>query len=199
MLGTMLWLVVLGGPAVEVHTPEGTVRMEATLSPGMQHVSQRAILREVDRRLDRLEDLLRGLRPPARRRAHRLVEEIRGLLALLPGDVEVVIRIEEEEREREDSRIIPDEALRDLVENLEEAGFSDDQLRILRTAARRYRFRVRQVREILEVIDFEDDRLEAVRILWPRVVDKERGHELYEVFDFSDSREALERILEEDP
>ena len=88
------------------------------------------------------------------------------------------------------------EAFERLLQQLEDASFADDQLSLLKTAATHNTFTAHQAQRILEVFDFEEDRLKAAEILAPRIVDRENLHRLYEAFEFSGSREKLQEILE---
>jgi len=200
-----LWLVgflmvaPLGAQHVRVETPAGTVTIDVEGQPG-KRVRSRAIIRAVDRRLDRLETLLRRGDRRSRREALQLVREIRGLVHLLPENAWIPVIVEEPDvrvRVSEEAPVISEHALESLLERLEDASFAEDQLNILRTAAKHNRFRTEQVLRILKVFSFEEDRLKAVRILRSRIVDPENLHALYEAFDFSDSREELEDLLDE--
>ncbi len=188
----MLGVILLAQTVVYgVETPEGTVHVTMKVEGIPSH---QALRKEILIRLAALEKLVRTWEHPRRRtRALTLLREIRALVYAYdhPGELHPL------PPEGESFSTISREALDDLIEALEDADFDEDQLRILRTAARKNYFQVRQVVRILEALDFEDTRLEAVRILWPRVVDRENAHELYEAFDFSSSREELEDILEE--
>jgi len=58
-----------------------------------------------------------------------------------------------------------------LLGQLRVATFVEDRRLLLTTAAQRNHFRCRQLGRILAVLEFSDEKLEAVRLLRPRLVD----------------------------
>jgi len=54
---------------------------------------------------------------------------------------------------------------------------------------------VSQLLQVLPQFQFSKDKLEAVRLLWSRVLDKQNGFQLYNAFQFSNDKEELKRIL----
>lgn len=203
----MLWLAFLlslSGPTVRVSTPEGEVTLtfedvEVPENENEAEIAPEVVLRAMDRRLQALEGMVRYMSAPRRPRARQLLRELRAMVALLEENISsgtVVIRIEEPEEEASPApQPLSGPELEGLIATLKKESFPDDRLRVLRTAAARSYFTVDQVLQILPVFSFEDDRLEAVRILWPRVLDRDQGHRIYEAFTFPDSKEELETIL----
>jgi hypothetical protein len=55
---------------------------------------------------------------------------------------------------------------------------------------------VEQAAMILECFVCEDDRVEAVRILYPRILDDENAYRLFDKFVFSSSRAEVVKILQ---
>jgi len=66
---------------------------------------------------------------------------------------------------------------------------------VLRDGARDDNFLVSQTKALLEQFSFSNDKLEAVRILWPRVLDRNNSFLLYEAFPFSSDKEKLRKII----
>jgi hypothetical protein len=192
----LLGVFPLHAQHVRVRTPSGTVEITVEGTPS-DRVPTRWIVREIRRRLDRLEALLEEPTPRSRRRVRRLIREIRGLLTLLPENVRVPIVIVpgEDEFPGAHEGMAP-EAFHKLLAQLEDASFADDQLEILQTAAAHNTFTAHQARRILEKFSFEEDRLNAAKILAPRIVDRENLHELYDAFEFSSSKKKLKEVLE---
>jgi hypothetical protein len=90
---------------------------------------------------------------------------------------------------------IPDYQLQQLVRAVGAESFSSDKLRVVEDAARYHYFTVAQVSQVLNLFSFSDDRMQAVRMLWPRVLDRENGHRLYGAFKFSSEKEELRGVL----
>ncbi len=83
----------------------------------------------------------------------------------------------------------------DVLQQVEAESFADGRLRIIRTAAQSRWFTAAQVRQILLALDFSEERIEAGRILYPRVVDIENWSVVYGAFDFKGDAQRLEETL----
>lgn len=87
-----------------------------------------------------------------------------------------------------------------LLAAMNEAAFSHDRLSVLESASRDNYFVVAQLQRILEGMSFPDDKLHAVEIVAPRILDRENSFTLSSAFGFGfDSykeqvREIFERI-----
>ncbi|HEX8436029.1 DUF4476 domain-containing protein [Archangium sp.] len=90
---------------------------------------------------------------------------------------------------------ITEAMLRSLVVAIRNEPFADDQLSVLEEAAPTQYFLVAQAQQILRVFNFSKDRLKAMRLLRPRLLDTENGYKLYESFEFSNDKDELKRIL----
>lgn len=85
--------------------------------------------------------------------------------------------------------------LRKLTEAMARESFPREKLVVLRDAAQYDNFLVGQTRMLLEQFSFSNDKLEVVRILWPRVLDRNNSFQLYESFTFSSDKEKLRKII----
>lgn len=90
---------------------------------------------------------------------------------------------------------IPEARLRKLTEAMARESFAREKLVVLRDASQYDNFLVGQTRPLLEQFAFSNDKLEAIRILWPRVLDRNNSFQLYEMFTFSSDKEKLRRII----
>ena len=68
--------------------------------------------------------------------------------------------------------------------------------RSLEQAVTAHYFLVAQVAEVLGDFDFSQDKLQAARLLKPRILDPENKFKLYEAFTFGNDKEELKRILQ---
>ncbi len=80
-----------------------------------------------------------------------------------------------------------------FINQMEEASFSDDKMRILSTAAKTHCFTVDQAIQIANVFSFDDDKLQAMKIVYHSLIDPTDVHKLYSVFKFSSTAEEFER------
>jgi len=90
---------------------------------------------------------------------------------------------------------ITEALLRSLVVAVRNEPFAEDQLDVLAQAAPTQYFLVNQTQQLLRVFTFSKDRLKAMRLLRPRLLDMENSYLLYESFEFSNDKEELKRIL----
>ena len=192
---------------IVVETPEGrfTVR---TARSSLQNLDRPdAVYHQILADLRELRSrYLHRLPEGDRQRAEALTYEVEDLVALLretarfPDEVWVVLptgQARMDLRTPEEGVPMDPSAFQRLLQALETESFSDDRLELLRTTARENGFTVAQVARIMDLFDFGDDRVEVVRILYPRIVDPENAHLLLSHVEFSDEKEELRRILEQ--
>jgi hypothetical protein len=90
---------------------------------------------------------------------------------------------------------ITEAMLRSLASSIRNEPFAEDQLAVLAEAAPTQYFLVTQTQQVLRLFSFSKDRLKAMRLLRPRLLDMENSFKLYESFEFSSDKEELKRIL----
>lgn len=91
--------------------------------------------------------------------------------------------------------LITDNDFTDLLNRIKNQKFSDDQLRMLRTAADSYRFKVDQIVQIIKAFRFSDDQLEALRIAWPECADPQNKFRILDAFTYSSDKTTAEQIM----
>lgn len=90
---------------------------------------------------------------------------------------------------------ITEDQLQQLSKAIKRESFGDGKLRVLGAAAQQQYFLVPQVLKLLERFTFSEDRLNAMRVLWPRVLDRENAYQLYGAFKFSNEKDELRQII----
>jgi len=88
-------------------------------------------------------------------------------------------------------------SFRELINNLKNESFSSGKLNILKDAVRGNYFTSEQVVDILSVFDFEKDKLESAKMLYPKVVDKNNFFKVYSVFKFNSDKEELRKWIDD--
>lgn len=83
-----------------------------------------------------------------------------------------------------------------LQQAINREGFSEGKIRVLQTAAQLHYFTVAQVKMLLNLYPFSRDKLTAVSILRPRIVDPQNNFQLYDAFPMSSDKQTLSRILQ---
>ncbi len=183
---------------IKIETPQG----EISISVQGQEITSGSIKESIEERLEKLEELIPGVGEKMtrirRRRILRLIEEIYGLVEVLPEEAEVSLEVNAEEEKEEEHVIYPmsQEAFNALLSQLEEEGFSDARLEIVISAASTNYFTVEQVCRILDEFSMDEDKLSALKVLWPRVLDPENKFKILQKFVFSDSKERAREIME---
>lgn len=110
-------------------------------------------------------------------------------------------RLERLERSLERTRRTPpplpmdDASFRALLHAVERAPFSRDRLAVVTSAASTNFFATAQVERLIQAFAFSSERTEALRILWPAVLDKQNGFLLYDDFPFGAERRAAQAII----
>jgi len=161
----------------------------------------RRIERRLMRRLSRLEDILDSLegellsqQRQGRRRRNRdggfsgmiVVEDLADVPVDLPqrqvNEDDFFYNGQPETSQRE---------LGKILSALEAEAFSDGRLSALRSAMVGRTFTVDQVKTLLSVFPFGDDKVEAASMLFSQVSDTNNWFEIYAELDFDSDRQAL--------
>ena len=92
---------------------------------------------------------------------------------------------------------IADFRLQKILGSMSRESFAKDKLNVLQSAtssADTYLL-VGQLQQLMNQFQFSKDRLTVVRMLWPRVLDRDNGFQLNSAFQFSNDKEELRRII----
>lgn len=101
-----------------------------------------------------------------------------------------------EEPKQEMGAAMPEPQFAALLQSLGEQGFADDKLSVLTTAAAENYFTVNEVRRLLVVFSFPDDKLAALKLLKDRITNPDNGFRIYSSFIHSSDKDAARKILE---
>ncbi len=83
-----------------------------------------------------------------------------------------------------------------LLESIKSESFEDTKIEILESAASDNYFTCEQLINILKLFSFEDNKIKACKIVYPKLVDKENFHSVYSSFTFSDSKKKIKDWIE---
>jgi hypothetical protein len=81
------------------------------------------------------------------------------------------------------------------VEELKDLSFDSDRKEAILMDLKTYCLTASQAYQILEVLDFESDRLECAKFLSDRIIDKDNVGMLYKLFDFDSSKMELRQYI----
>jgi len=150
----------------------------------------RAIARNIRARLEQLNSVA-ALDSACYQSIWRIVAEIDIILDMLPQDImNAPVPVHEIEP-------MAAEPFANFLIMLEEESFSDDQLLFLREVARKNFFVTAQLARILDVFSFSEDKLEAARIVLPRLLDPGNAFMLRDKFTFESDKEEFMKIISE--
>ncbi len=182
------------------------------------NVQSSTILEEIAARLEKLESkYVPKLNKLDKNKAAKLIDEIYELLASLPEDVSVSVRsttstpssqiqsanvsisidVNEPviEEEITFNNAMSESEFKQLLSNVENESFADDQTSVVRIAANSKYFTIDQLVRLLELFSFSDDKINIVRLVYPKIVDKDNSHNLLGAFTYSDDKKEVEQII----
>jgi hypothetical protein len=84
-----------------------------------------------------------------------------------------------------------------LKSAIQKEGFGDDKLGVLSTAAPRAWFCADQVGELVDLFSFGEEKLQALRLVKDRIVDRNNNFKILGHFNFSDEKEQAQAMLSE--
>lgn len=90
---------------------------------------------------------------------------------------------------------IADAQLQSILRSMSREPFAEDKINVLQSAVGNNYFLVSQVQQVLGQFQFSKDKLEVVRGMWARVLDRQNGFQLYNSFSFSSDKDELKRIM----
>jgi hypothetical protein len=82
-----------------------------------------------------------------------------------------------------------------LLNNIKAESFADDQLSVLNMAVRHSYFNIDQLIQIVNLFTFADEKVEAVKVVAPKIVDLQNAHNLLNAFTYSDDKATVESII----
>ena len=234
--------IALFAQGFSINTPEGSISMSITGVDAAGNSKSGNIIDNIVVRLERLEkEFHTKLNKVDQKRAASIVEEIYGLLALLPEDARVTLTtsssstttttssstqpnininisgsmveetpvVQEQPKKQppkkqqqlvqdistSNRKAISDRDFNDLISRIGKESFSDDKIRVLRTAARNYKFNVNQIVRIIGAYTYSEDKLQALQISYPECIDPQNGFRIIDAFTFSSDKEEADNII----
>lgn len=183
-----------------------------------------SLIDEIVVRLEKLETIHNAkLNKVDQKKSGQLINEIYELLSMMPDDVNISIvsteknqpaqspessvniniqfseqeysEEQEVQAQKETVNAMSEAEFKKLKSNVENESFADDQISVIRIAAKNKYFTIDQLIRLLSVFSFAEDKIEAVRIVYPKVVDPDNAHNLMSAFTYSDDKKTVENII----
>jgi hypothetical protein len=82
-----------------------------------------------------------------------------------------------------------------LLSTIERTPFVQDKKKVLRTSAMSNYFMTDQVITLASKFPFDNDRIDVIETLYPRILDPDKNYLLYNCFTFSDGKNKLENFI----
>ncbi len=83
----------------------------------------------------------------------------------------------------------------ELYQKVKDKPFKDERLKILREAARQSDFTCDEIVQLMKIFNFDDERLEALAILEPTIIDRENTDRIIDSMTFISGEEKAKNIL----
>lgn len=80
-----------------------------------------------------------------------------------------------------------------LVQTIRKASFDNDKVAIVRHAAQTNWFAAAQVASVMELLSFDDGKIDAAVAMWPRLTDPENSFVIFNKLTFDSSKEKLRK------
>jgi len=90
----------------------------------------------------------------------------------------------------------PEDDFSQLLSAVQRESFSDGKLSVLESGARGSWFTVDQAKRMIGAFSFSQDKLNALQIMAPQIVDRQNLYQIYSAFTFSSDKEAAKGILQ---
>lgn len=91
--------------------------------------------------------------------------------------------------------VMSPEAFSNFMSSLRKAPFSKDKLGLIDLTVGYSYFTVPQIKQVINMISFSDEKFEALEKMSPYIADPENVYELIESFRFSDDKEKARSII----
>lgn len=88
------------------------------------------------------------------------------------------------------------DAFKALLSSMDQQSFASDKLTVVKEAARSNGFTVAQVKQLLDRLTHSADKLDLLKVVNKRIVDRKNLFQVYSSFTFSNDKDAAKKILE---
>ena len=93
------------------------------------------------------------------------------------------------------NRVMNDQLFQTFYKEMKNEPFKDDRMKLLNAALAGSDFTSAQCLQLTKLYTFDDDRMEIMKILYPRIVDKEAFFTVINTLTFSSSKEKMKDFI----
>ena len=92
-------------------------------------------------------------------------------------------------------RVMNDQLFQTFYKEMKNEPFKDDRMKLLNAALAGSDFTSAQCLQLTKLYTFDDDRMEIMKIMYPRIVDKEAFFTVINTLTFSSSKEKMKDFI----
>ena len=93
------------------------------------------------------------------------------------------------------NRVMNDQLFQTFYKEMKNEPFKDDRMKLLNAALAGSAFTSAQCLQLTKLYTFDDDRMEIMKIMYPRIVDKEAFFTVINTLTFSSSKEKMKDFI----
>lgn len=93
------------------------------------------------------------------------------------------------------NRVMNDQLFQTFYKEMKNEPFKDDRMKLLNTALAGSDFTSAQCLQLTKLYTFDDDRMEIMKIMYPRIVDKEAFFTVINTLTFGSSKEKMKDFI----
>ena len=93
------------------------------------------------------------------------------------------------------NRVMNDQLVQTFYKEMKNEPFKDDRMKLLNAALAGSAFTSAQCLQLTKLYTFDDDRMEIMKIMYPRIVDKEAFFTVINTLTFSSSKEKMKDFI----
>ena len=93
------------------------------------------------------------------------------------------------------NRVMNDQLFQTFYKEMKNEPFKDDRMKVLNAALAGSDFTSAQCLQLTKLYTFDDDRMEIMKIMYPRIVDKEAFFTVINTLTFSSSKEKMKDFI----
>ena len=93
------------------------------------------------------------------------------------------------------NRVMDDQLFQTFYKEMKNEPFKDDRMKLLNAALAGSDFTSAQCLQLTKLYTFDDDRMEIMKIMYPRIVDKEAFFTVINTLTFSSSKEKMKDFM----
>lgn len=195
MLAVFILFVLVNGPAIcqDQHwTPDrGNSQQEYGRDDQDRRSSEIRIIREKLKNLD--QNYISKLRSRDEERAGKIIDDIYNLLERLES------RMNQDFHPTPPPPPMPQAVnpmdFKRMLESLKREPFGDNKLAIVKTISQTNFFTVAQTIEVMKQLTMPDEKITALEIMYPKVLDRANGYLIINEFTFNSDKEKAQRII----